>query len=158
MQAYEDELQFMRDQLEWIEARCNRIAAKLELARRSQNEEPFGGNDTPPKVLEARVKSYGQMERALYRRNRSRVKATTASGRRLAWLEVSESCGLRDFERVVLLLAAAPCFFRIRRTSSPISCLRDPSRLANGSSRRSALGSGASARAKATRCCCPPDS
>ena len=121
MQAYEDELQFMRDQLEWIEARCNRIAAKLELARRSQNEEPFGGNDTPPKVLEARVKSYGQMERALYRRNRSRVKATTASGRRLAWLEVSESCGLRDFERVSYSwrrLPASRCAWRISTVGS----------------------------------------
>ena len=47
---------------------------------------------------------------------------------------------------------------RIFSTSSRICARRSASRFENGSSRSNSAGSGASARASATRCCWPPDS
>jgi len=54
--------------------------------------------------------------------------------------------------------AVTPAAFRIWRTSSRISTRSRTSRFENGSSRRSTSGSGASDRASATRCFCPPES
>ena len=55
-------------------------------------------------------------------------------------------------------MAVAPDARRMRRTSVRMVTRRAASRLAKGSSRRTTDGAGARARARATRCCWPPDS
>ena len=55
-------------------------------------------------------------------------------------------------------MAVAPASRRMRRTSVRMVTRRAASRLAKGSSRSTTDGAGARARARATRCCWPPDS
>ena len=54
--------------------------------------------------------------------------------------------------------AVAPAALRIAATASRVSIRKAASRAENGSSRRTSFGLGASARARATRCCSPPES
>lgn len=114
---YEDDLTYMQDELAWVEARCRRVGAELDLRRleggTTDDAEPphrRGSETASPRKLRDRRRLSGSQEITLRDEIDARLEATRAAGRDLALPRLAEQCGLDAFERTVLLLGCAPCF------------------------------------------------
>ncbi len=114
---YADDHAYLEDELAWIEARSRRIGAENEVAGREDEDNPnanvFRHSDTPVRTLRSRIKRFGRDEAALRARIDGRLAAHRVSDASPLGLDrLVGTCELDDFERTVLLLAAAPCFSR----------------------------------------------
>ncbi len=95
---YPDEPGWLADELRWIEARIRRLALAEKLRRHPERR------DRHAPALARRAAA----EQAL----RAHIDARLAASPPRALDRLCERLGLDDFERLVLLLAAAPCFSR----------------------------------------------
>ena len=118
-QPYENDLEYLQDELGWIEARARRIGAEIKLRRLESGEEkPTRSSwhkreeeDSPWVLQKSRDLQRGR-ERRLRKKIDARVAAHEDGAPALALDRLCRSCGLDAFERTVLLLAAAPCISR----------------------------------------------
>ena len=119
MTAYSTDLDYLQDELDWIEARCRRIGANLEVQRLEGTDDleyeaaprrTRHTEDLTPRQARERRRVAGALEARLLEKIAVRRQMTLAEGRTLAMDRLVERCGLDLFERQVLLLAAAPCF------------------------------------------------
>ncbi len=115
---YPDDLAYLQDEFMWIEARAQRVGAKLMLARgedgltTSPRRVTLEDLDISPSRLKQRERRAAAQEDELRRRIDERLKLHRESGRALAADRICARAGLDEFERTVLLLAAAPCISR----------------------------------------------
>ncbi len=111
---FRTDLEYLEVELQWIEARCRRIAAEQALQRIELDEEPHHrhmGDDASPRTLMRRARESRAQEQELRTVLDRRLAEHAASDRPpLALDRLCEECGLSDMERTTLLLAAAPCF------------------------------------------------
>ena len=113
---FASDLDYLEEELRWIEARARRIAIQLRLEesrRREVGHARLGPPPDPeesPGVLEAKRRHYAAEEGRVRRAVDARLAATRAAGTHLALDRLQALHGLDDAERRVLLLAAAPCF------------------------------------------------
>ena len=114
MVPYRDDLDYLQDELLWIEARCTRIGTAKGIADLHEGDEQgfFAGRGLSPQELRSKHRKALAEEAPRRARVDACLATTRAEGRRLALDEVCERCGLDPFERTVLLLAAAPCISR----------------------------------------------
>jgi len=115
---YRDDLAYLQDELDWIEARARRIASEVKLAKIGPDElftlrsrhsrEP----EVTPDSLKRSAQLAGRREQEARRRIDARLILQRHAGPALALDRLCESAALDDFERTVLLLTAAPCFSR----------------------------------------------
>src|SRR5690554_711746 len=113
--AYRDDLEYLQDELGWLEMRCRRIITQRQIDSQSsestghgwsrQEEEPLG-------TLEARLKRQTKSEKRRRTYVDRRLEATRAGDFKPAIDTLVELYELSDFERTVLLLAAAVAFSR----------------------------------------------
>jgi SpoVK/Ycf46/Vps4 family AAA+-type ATPase len=140
---YESDLEYLQDEMQWVHHRTRRIINDTLLCRVVASPEDqelwedsqlfdFGKpDDVSPAILQGRARSHRKAE-DLYRKTiDNRLTLTRASGRALALDRLCLSHNLDDFERMILLVAAAPCFSR--RLEEQLSEL-DPHRSTSGAS------------------------
>ncbi len=114
---YEGNLAYLEAELQWIEARCQRLGAQRKLAEsgvRAQAESsPFSsGVPESPRQLSTRLKRHRADETRLREEIDARLVATRAAGEAPALDRFCALYRLDDFERTLLLLAIAPAFSR----------------------------------------------
>ena len=116
---YLSDLEYLQDELDWIEARARRIADEMLLRKLEAGEDAddyVGGRllDEPPspRMVRARVARHAKQERLRRTDIDLRLGETRKQGTGLALDHLCASHGLDDFERTILLLSAAPCFSR----------------------------------------------
>ena len=115
---YDNDLEYLQDELAWIEARARRVGAQIRMKLLEAGEElPSRGwnkrkDDESPWALQKSRESFQGRERRLRKKIDQRLAAHRAAGGDLAVDRLCQSCGLDDFERTVLLLATAPCISR----------------------------------------------
>ena len=114
--AFSSDLEYLQEELKWVEARCRRISAQAGMERIEHNEPPrsrFDRDDASPRALLRRARQALELEVELRGVLDSRLAAHRSGLHPALALDVlCERCGLDSLERVVLLLAAAPCFAR----------------------------------------------
>jgi len=111
-----DDLEYLQEELAWIEARTLRIGADKQLEKMGQEERPRKRHhhridriEESPEILQA-VRSRHQLkERNLRQGTDARLEAGRKGGNSTALCRLCDKYGLDDFERTVLLLAVAPC-------------------------------------------------
>lgn len=111
---YETSLAHLEDVLTWIELRCKVLILRRELEKNTKNDE-FSHRwsqfqDKSPQALRDKL---GRLEDELQANEaamETRQKATDEAGKTLAIEELSKLYGLNEFERTIILLAAAPAF------------------------------------------------
>ena len=113
---YAGELEYVQDEIEWVEARCRRIATTLKIARgkdefNRQARWEFDEEETPDK-LAAREDRLRAREAALRAHIDARRALHAEAGAPLALDRLVALYELDDFERGTLLLACAPVFSR----------------------------------------------
>ncbi|MFT4980000.1 MAG: hypothetical protein ACI8S6_005912, partial [Myxococcota bacterium] len=96
---YPDDLSYLADELRWIEARARRIALTERLRARAH---------PPTPEQRARLAARTHAETQL----RAHIDARRAASAPVALDRLCAALGLDTFERLVLLLAAAPCCSR----------------------------------------------
>ena len=116
VQIYSTNLEFMEDFLQWLEVRCKFLITRRRLEK-TQVDDDFldrwsHPTDESPKVLEERLGNLKKDMEKLQRQLDRRREATVAAGKTLAIDELCELYDLDDFERTILLLAAAVAFSR----------------------------------------------
>ena len=112
---YDSNLSYLEDELEWIERRLRRLIAEK---RRDQPNAGHHhtqawnrqGEELTPGSLDAQIEEHGEAEAELRGEIDRRLERTREAGTTLAVDELCRLYGLDDFERTVLLLAAAPVF------------------------------------------------
>ena len=116
---YRSDLEYLQDELEWIEARARRIADEVLLAKLEAGEDVDDYNpmrlldEAPtPRMVRARVVRHKRQEQAVRATITLRLDASRSSGLSLALDRLCESHGLDEFDRTIILLAASPCFSR----------------------------------------------
>ena len=112
---YATDLDYLQDELAWIEARARRIGAERQLEGGGEEDEsPFGRGRkaTSPQVLRARRNRYRADEDASRAVIDARLAAHATAAKPLALDRMVALHGLTAMERTILLLAAAPCFSR----------------------------------------------
>ena len=116
---YGSDLEYLQDELDWIEARARRIADEMLLRKLESGEDAddyAGGRllDEPPspRVVRARATRHAKQEKARRTNIDLRLDETRNQGVSLALDRLCASHNLDDFERTILLLSAAPCFSR----------------------------------------------
>ena len=116
---YRSDLEYLQDELEWIEARARRIADEVLLAKLEAGEDVDDYNpmrlldEAPtPRMVRARVVRHKRREQAVRAAITLRLDASRSSGLSLALDRLCESHGLDEFDRTIILLAASPCFSR----------------------------------------------
>lgn len=119
-QPYQSDLEYLEDELEWIELRCKRIITKRLVEDMSADDEAgvyynqsyYGHHDQSIEALIAKRDHLEKQERKLRLRIDTRLGATRQSGRAIAVDTLVELYGLNEFERTVLLMAASVTFSR----------------------------------------------
>lgn len=133
-QAYESDLEYLQQELAWIEARCRYVSAKLKLRSVDSDEDniPFGRsnrNSMSPQLL-TRIR---QINRRKSNRLRVHIDARLAVTREgLKQLSLDQLCdmqSLEENERIILLLAMAPAF---SRKFEDLYCEIDQQQLSSG--------------------------
>jgi SpoVK/Ycf46/Vps4 family AAA+-type ATPase len=117
---YESDLQYLEDELEWIELRCKRIITQRIIKDLSADEETgvyynqsyYGGYDQSIEALKATRDSLEKRERKLRLRIDSRLGVNHQAGQPVALDQLVEMYDLNEFERTVVLLAASVTFSR----------------------------------------------
>jgi SpoVK/Ycf46/Vps4 family AAA+-type ATPase len=116
---YKSDLEYLQDELDWVEERTRRIFDEVALVRVDAGEEvdDFSGKGMydetpPPRVLRARAQKHRNLENAIRATIDYRLEETRRTGVFLALDRLCTSHALDDFDRTVMLLAAAPCFSR----------------------------------------------
>lgn len=115
--AFAGDLEYLEAELQWIEARCQRLGAqrKLEETRGSPpaDPSPFGPSVAEtPRQLQARLKRQSSEESTLRATIDDRLAASRAAGTPPALDRFCALYSLDAFERKLLLLAIAPAFSR----------------------------------------------
>ena len=118
--SYTCDLDYLADELSWVRARCERIAAARTVATlgTDEEEEQYGRNRREPldaATAKRRLRNAERSENALRQAIDARLTATRQAHARGNGLElaIDRLCrlhGLDAFERTVLLLGAAPGF------------------------------------------------
>jgi len=107
---YEDDLEYLADEVRWVEARARKIYVARGL--RAVDGHPEDGKYKPvqaePKIIRARHAELVEQERQLRTEIDARLAATWAARESLGLDTIQEAHDLNAFERAVLLLAAAP--------------------------------------------------
>ena len=119
MAPYESDLEYLEEELEWIELRCKRIITGSLVDSQSDDgqedlfyrQQHFGGHQ-PLDALTAKYKRLQETERETRDAVDRRLYATRESGFELALDKLVEMYALDDFERTILLLSAAVTFSR----------------------------------------------
>jgi SpoVK/Ycf46/Vps4 family AAA+-type ATPase len=116
---YANDLEYLQDELEWVEERTRRIQNEISLRRVEAGEdvEDFvgvgrQGEQPSPRVLRSRVDRHRRWEDAMRANVNRRLDLTRKAGVVLALDRLCASHGLDQFDRTILLLAAAPNFSR----------------------------------------------
>lgn len=117
---YTTDLEYLEDELEWIELRCKRIVTKNLIEDMSADDEAgvyynqgyYGHVDQPVEALIAKRDRLEKQERKLRMRIDSRLGVTRQTGDLVAVDRLVEMYGLNEFERTILLLAASVTFSR----------------------------------------------
>jgi SpoVK/Ycf46/Vps4 family AAA+-type ATPase len=116
---YRSDLEYLQDELEWIEARARRIADEVLLAKLEAGEDVDdydGGHlkfePLSPRMVRARGTRHAKQERQLRMDIDMRLAETRKLGTSLALDRLCASHSLDDFDRTIILLAASPCFSR----------------------------------------------
>lgn len=115
VEAYGDNLEYLQDELHWIEARCQRIITQRKIDEKTGEVDPPSWSrhdDEPLSALEARKKRLECIEEDRRTHIDRRLEKTRASDYRLALEELVDLYDLDDFERTILLLASAVAFSR----------------------------------------------
>jgi len=108
---YESDLDYIEEELEWVETRLRRIATSQKLEERESSElQPWREEQEPASRLETRIESLRDEEEELRGQIDRRIEVTRGSDVELALDDICDLYDLDDFERNVLLLAAAPVF------------------------------------------------
>jgi SpoVK/Ycf46/Vps4 family AAA+-type ATPase len=114
--VYGSDLEYLQDEIEWLEVRCRRIGAALKSARGKDEyarRHHWDSEDESPTVLATRKRKLQTREEALRAKLDARIEAHRASKKPpLALDRLCELYSLDAFERNVLLLASAPAFSR----------------------------------------------
>ncbi len=118
VEPYEGDLEYLQDELHWIEARARRIGADSRLGRLGHDDSRpsvrwrYHGNsdddESPDRLRRARQR-HGRRERQLRKRIDARLEAGRDAGQLTALCRLCDKYELDAFERTVLLLAVAPC-------------------------------------------------
>jgi len=116
---YEGDLEYLQDELDWIEARARRIFDEELLRKLEAGEEvdDFAGGRyidevPPPRVVRARAERHRGREEKLRADIDYSLLQTRNAGTSLALDRLCDTHGLDAFDRTILLLACAPCFSR----------------------------------------------
>ena len=116
---YENDLEYLQDELDWLDVRAHRIVDEILLRRIEAGEgaddyaaERFIEDAPPARLVRARAKRNRTEEDSRRADIDYRLRQTRLDGTTLALDRLCESHGLDDFERTILLLSAAPCFSR----------------------------------------------
>ena len=116
---YGSDLEYLQDELDWVEERTRRLLDETALARIEAGEEvdDYPGRGMyeelpPPRVLRNRAARHRKLEESIRATIDHRLAETHRSGTMLALDRLCTSHGLDEFDRTVMLLAAAPCFSR----------------------------------------------
>lgn len=122
VELYASDLAYMDDELSWIELRCRRLGAELQLRgvdepgnrrkRRGRSNERYTLGHAERATLESRVAALLREEEALRSAIDARIEAHRACEEELALDHLCALHQLDAFERTVLLLASASCFSR----------------------------------------------
>jgi len=108
---YDSDLDYIEEELEWVETRLRRIATGQKLEERDSSEmQPWREDQEPASRLETRIESLEAEEERLRDSIDRRLEVTRGTDHEIALDTICELYGLDDFERNVLLLAAAPVF------------------------------------------------
>ena len=119
---FESDLDYIQAELAWVEARATRIGAERKLERlevdggggrgRGRGRGGFSyDDDESPRTVHARARRSQILERELREALDIRLEVHRSSDARvLALDELCGRCSLDEFERMVVLLAVAPCF------------------------------------------------
>lgn len=113
IEAYQDNLEYLQDELTWIETRCRRLITQREIEE--QNGESFNSrrsyhSEEPLELLKVRQKSLERAEKSRRRHFDRRIEATRASSFEPAIDTLVNLYTLSSFERTILLLATAVAF------------------------------------------------
>jgi SpoVK/Ycf46/Vps4 family AAA+-type ATPase len=119
LSPYESDLEYLEDELEWIELRCKRIIIGQLVDSESDDGEgdlfyrqQHYGAHQPLDALTARHRQLREREKNQRDGIDRRLYATREAGEQLAIDELVEMYGLSDFERTILLLSASVTFSR----------------------------------------------
>lgn len=119
LSPYETDLEYLEDELEWIELRCKRIIIGQMVDSESDDGEgdlfyrqQHYGAHQPLDALTARYRTLQQREEGQRNAIDRRLYATRESGTTLAIDTLVEMYGLGEFERTILLLSASVTFSR----------------------------------------------
>ena len=111
---FASDLEYLQEELHWIEARCRRIASSLRIQQLSTDEAPRRrhrhDDDDDPRMLDVRQRQAALDERRLRGEIDARLAAPGAAPTALDRLTALH--GLDEFERTLVLLSAAPAFSR----------------------------------------------
>jgi SpoVK/Ycf46/Vps4 family AAA+-type ATPase len=111
-EVYASDLEYVREELEWIEVRSRRVTVGQKLADRCEKRQAHGDedeNECADEDLKSLRRRLQQREEVLRAAIDFRLSFHRAHGQPLALDNLVELCGLDDFERLTLLLALAPC-------------------------------------------------
>ncbi len=119
-QPYKSDLEYLEEEMEWIELRCKRIITSNLVDNLSADDEAgiyynqsyHGYVDQPLEALIAKRDKLAKRERKLRMRIDSRLEVSRQAGGAVAVDRLVELYGLDTFERTVLLLAASVTFSR----------------------------------------------
>ncbi|AWV91059.1 ATP-binding protein [Bradymonas sediminis] len=113
--AYRDDLEYLQDELGWLEMRCRRLITQRQIDNQCSDSPGHGWSrqeEEPLNLLEARLKMQTKSEKRRRTYVNRRLKATRAGDFKLAIDTLVELYDLSDFERTILLLASAIAFSR----------------------------------------------
>lgn len=103
---YLSDLEYIGEELQWIEARCRRLASESKARHPPSRRRGPIEDDDDPRQAAALARSYAKREQA----TRAVIDARLAASPPPALHRLCTLHGLDEFERTVLLLAAAPAF------------------------------------------------
>ncbi|MFW5968154.1 MAG: ATP-binding protein [Persicimonas sp.] len=113
---YDDNLAYLQQELEWIEARCKRLITERKIDEKTGDADAPGWShyeeDEPLSALEARQKRLTGIERGMREHIDACLQKTREADISLSLEELVEMYGLDDFERTILLMASAVAFSR----------------------------------------------
>ena len=118
-EPYCGDIEYLQDEMAWIEARCRRMGSERKLE--SLGHGPLRlGEDKEREVEEIERRAllrscrdeYGRQEKRLRKRIDARLAAGDEADRPTALCRLCSQYELNGFERTVLLLAVAPCIDR----------------------------------------------
>ena len=112
---YDTNLDYIGDELAWLEARARRIGLdrRLQQPDEPDDDSPFRSEPTRPRAQLLRERSTARRrEKQLRKRVDARLAVHREGSFELALDMLCRVHGLDGFERTILLLGAAPCFSR----------------------------------------------